>query len=105
MLAPLLSALALTAPFGEAPLFPLGGDYAAYCAHATGAPGEVAIESRTGARFLEATRSGFKVRGDVKLGDATTCPEATARANGAGVVTTQLIGGGGIALVAAVRDP
>ncbi|MDA0182096.1 hypothetical protein OJ997_17455 [Solirubrobacter phytolaccae] len=94
------STLALTPAFGEAPLRPLPSDVAPYCVHATGVPGEVAIESETGARFLEATRTGYRVRGDVDLG-GKGCPETAARRSGAGVAAKVV----DRRLLVAVRDP
>lgn len=102
MLASLLaSTLALTPAFSEAPLLPVSGDTASLCVHATGAPGEVAIASASGARFLEATRTGFRPRGEVDLGGDGSCPETAARANGAGIAANVV----DRRLLVAVRDP
>jgi hypothetical protein len=69
----------------------------------TGAPGEVAIGSTSGARFLQATRTGFVAAGEVKAGEGFTCGGVISRPNGAGVIAgTQYYGD---EVVAVVRDP
>jgi hypothetical protein len=107
MLGLLLSTLAVAAPLTEAPQTVLPGHSYGGCPRATGVPGEIALESRDGVRFLEATRDGYRPRGQLTIADLG-CPEAAARANGAAIVGGVHRGSGlddADAIVAAVRDP
>jgi hypothetical protein len=102
----LLASLALTPPLAEAPQMVLPGKSYGGCPGATGVPGEVAIESSRGVRFLQASREGLRVREELELGGDTVCPEVSRRANGVGVVAAQRLGAGsGDEVVATVRDP
>jgi hypothetical protein len=89
------------ADFTEIPTYDFTGEPS--CVAPTGAPGEVAIGSTSGARFLQATRTGFTQTAEVKAGEGFTCGAVVSRPNGAGVIAgTQYYGD---SVVAVVRDP
>jgi hypothetical protein len=106
MLGLLLSALALSPPLAEAPQLVLPGRSYGACPTATGVPGEIALEAPGGVRFLQATRDGHSAKGKLDLFGDTSCPDVSARPNGAGVVAATRYGdGAGDEIVATVRDP
>ncbi|MDA0183497.1 hypothetical protein OJ997_24525 [Solirubrobacter phytolaccae] len=89
------------ASFTEAPAYDFVGEPS--CLNATGLPGEVAIGSKSGARFLQATRTGFVAAGEVKAGEGFDCSTIEARPSGAGVIAGTQFNGDSV--VAVVRDP
>lgn len=89
------------ADFAEAPTYDHLGDIS--CLAPTGLPGELAIGSTSGARFLHATRTGLVAAGDVKAGEGFHCGTIAGRPSGAGLIAgTQYEGD---SVVAVVRDP
>ena len=89
------------ADFTETPIYDFTGEPS--CVAPTGAPGEVAIGSTSGVRFLQATRTGFAPAGEVKAGEGFICGSVVARPSGAGVIAGAQFYGDSVAAV--VRDP
>ena len=97
----LLAPASAHADFAETPTYGFTGEPS--CVAPTGAPGEVAIGSSSGASFLQATRTGYAPAGEVKAGEGFTCGTVVSRPSGAGVIAgTQYYGD---SVVAVVRDP
>lgn len=97
----LLAPASAHADFTETPTYDFTGEPS--CMAPTGAPGEVAIGSTSGARFLQATRAGFVPAGEIKAGEGFSCGAIASRPSGAGVIAgTQFYGD---SVVAVVRDP
>lgn len=97
----LLAPASAHADFSETPTYDFTGEPS--CMAPTGAPGEVAIGSTSGARFLQATRTGFVPAGEIKAGEGFSCGSIASRPSGAGVIAgTQFYGD---SVVAVVRDP
>lgn len=103
----LCSALLLAAPAGaradftETPTYDFLGETG--CLAPTGLPGEVAVGSPSGARFLHATRGGFAVSAEVNAGEDFRCGTISGRPSGAGLIAGTQFGGDSV--VAVVRDP
>ncbi len=95
----LAPACASAAPFGELPFQTIPGG--ATCLRATGAPAELVAWAPDGARFLRATPSGLAPASSARLGAPQSCPAATVKPNGAGVVAAPV----GDGLSVAVREP
>jgi hypothetical protein len=87
-------------PLAEAPPWP-STPAKAFCASATGAPGEVAAGGKRGLRVLVATPGGLVARGPV-MPFADSCPDVVAQPNGAALAVGNVLGN---ALVVAARDP
>src|SRR3954470_4086315 len=103
----LLSGLVLFAPgsasaetLGEVPPVDLAGDE--YCMRATGVPGELAVPTAQGVRFVRATRDGLTLGGEVKLGGDFRCGTVVARPSGAAVIAGEVPGRG---VAVTVREP
>lgn len=102
----LLSALLLApasaqAAFTETPALDVTGETS--CLAPTGLPGEVAIGSTAGARFLQASRTGLAQTAEIKLGEGFTCGTIVGRPSGAGLIAGTIHYDDSV--VAAVRDP
>ena len=94
-----LPASASAATLGEvAPLTLRGNED---CAGTTGAPGELVVATKTGVRFVSATRAGFQLGQALDLGPNFECQAVKVRPSGAGVIVGDVQG----AIVAVVRDP
>src|SRR3954447_3570457 len=93
-------ASASAATLGEVPPVDLAGDE--YCMRATGVPGELAVPTAQGVRFVRATRDGLTLGEEVRLGEDFRCGTVVARPSGAAVIAGEVPGKG---VVVAVRDP
>lgn len=74
------------------------------CVGPTGMPGEIAVPTMDGVRFVQATREGLKPGATVSLGgESYDCPSVVTRPTGAGVIAGRAPGSNGVVVV--VRDP
>src|SRR5262245_33202629 len=89
------------ADFTETPTYDFLGETS--CVAPTGLPGEVAIGSTSGARFLQAAKTGFTLAGEVKAGEGFECGAIVGRPSGAAVIAGTQYNGDSV--VAVVRDP
>jgi hypothetical protein len=96
----LAPASASAATLGEVPPVDLPGDE--YCMRATGMPGEIAVPTEQGVRFVRATSDGLTLGEEVRLGADFRCGTLVARPNGAAVIAGEIPGKG---VVAVVREP
>ncbi|WP_028064876.1 hypothetical protein [Solirubrobacter soli] len=100
MLATILTAAAVAAPFGDAPPSTVQSDRAE-CTRPAGAPGELFTVERTGVRLLTASRGGIAPGALVEL--ESGCPVVATTASGAGVMACCVDRGG--VPIATTRDP
>ena len=81
-------ASASAATLGQVPPLDLSGDE--YCLRTTGTPGELAVETKTGMRLVQATKDGLVKGREIRVGDDFSCQAVAGRANGAAVIAGRI---------------